>query len=310
MCKKLIFVLALVAMVMPVLAIDRGNYSETSPAVADQIFLKVDIDAQGQSNPNETDADWAAWEMSGYYGPLGTQLKNFGNDCIVQMRGITKTGGPGNLGGSRDRVDAVGVTNPNDMDKMLSDLVYVAHTAAGMGKDYIELSFRLGDKRAGWNIDITLWSWDPAFKGSGLAGFNGAGEQADSKRAAWSTTNPSTYAGNPDPNGYGYPTPPYVEGVTESNMPAGLQALSEITIEQGTAPWLSAFDDAYAMLYASTVNVTLDENGRVTLYGWADMLSQTGSQHVALNGFMLSIPEPATIALLGLGGLALIRRKR
>jgi len=312
MCKKLIFVLALVAMVSPALAIQRGHYSEGAYP-GDQILLKVDIDAQGNTGPNDTQAGWTAWEMPTMYGDFGPVAKNFGYGTgmpLVQIDGVTKTGGAGKISGSRDRVDGGDLTNPNDLTNVLSDLVYVKHTAAGMGKDYLKVSFNFGAAYADYEFDYTFFSWDPAFKGSGIAAFGGAGEQVDSKRVAWSTTNPATYADNSDPNGYGYPATPYVPGVTESNMPAGLLAVSEIALEQGTAPWLSAYDDAYGMLYSATLRARLDATGRIAFYGWADMLSQSGSQHAALNGFMISIPEPATIALLGLGGLALIRRKR
>lgn len=320
MCKKLILVLAIAAMVSPAWAIERGTYTDPGdqPYPGDGVLLKVDIDASGNSGPNDTQAGWEAWEMSGYYGPIGAQVKNFGIGTglpLVQIDGVTWASGAGNLGGSRDRLDgaAVETAADGDMANMLSDLVYVPHTTTGMGKDYIKVSMNFGSDYAGTDLQITLWGWDPAFAGNGLEGYGGAGEPEGSKIVAWSTTNPDDWLTNNgyDPNGYGYPAGPYEVGVTESNMPAGLQALvGDSAIELGTATWLSIFDDAMGMTYASTVEVTLDENGQIALYGWADMLTGTGSQHIALNGFMISVPEPATIALLGLGGLALIRRKR
>jgi hypothetical protein len=312
MCKKLILVLAIVAMASPAWAIQRQVHNDPpdGPYPGDGVLLKVDIDSFENSGPNETQAGWTAWEMDTYWGPMGAQAKNFGYPGlpIVQIDGVTWSGGAGNLGGSRNRDTNHGGEADNDMANMLGDLVYVGHSTSGMGKDYIKVSMNFGAAMAGTDLQITLWGWDPAFAGSGVDGYGGAGEQAGSKIAAWSTTNPDQWLTDNgyDPNGYGYHAT-----VGESNMPAGLAALvGDSAIMLGRAPYLSMFDDASAMTYASTVEVTLDENGQIVLYGWADMLSETGSQHIALNGFMVSIPEPATIALLGLGGLALIRRKR
>jgi len=305
MCRKLVFVLAMAAMVSTVLAVNvNDTFQETNGSTTLISILKVDIDAQGNTGPNDTQVGWEAWEMDGYYGPLGAQLKNF-DGKICQLEGYTWSGGAGNLGGSRDRVDDT-INDNSDFGGMLSDLAYVAHTTSGMGKDYIKLTIRLGAAYANRNLDVSVWSWDPAFAGSGLYG--GAGEPEGSKVACWSTTNPSQWLTDNgyDPNGYGYSSTP-----GESNMPAGLAALvGDSAIQLGTAPWLSDLDGAHGNTFASTVNVNTDSIGRVILYGWADMLYETGSQHIAINGFAVSVPEPATIALLGLGGLALIRRKR
>jgi hypothetical protein len=320
MCKKLILVLAMLAIVSPALAFNPGD-TFTDPgdqvygtygADGDNVILKVDINANGNSTYADTQDGWIPWEMDGYWGPIGAQSKNFGFGSympFITIDGITHTGGAGQFGGSRDRLDGVDGEQANDFANVLADLVYVPHTAAGMGKDYIKVTINYGPTMANVNLNVTMLGWDPAFAGNGLPGYGGAGEQEGSKQAAWSTTNPSTWlsANLPgEPNGYGYHST-----VGESNMPAGLQALvGDQAIMLGTAPWLSMFDGAIGMTFASTVNVTLDENGVIDLYGWAEMLSQSGSQHIALNGIVISLPEPATIALLGLGGLALIRRKR
>jgi hypothetical protein len=241
MCKKLIFVLAMLAMVVP--------------ATGDSIILKVDIDAYGYTGPNETQVGWEAWEMPNYWGPFGPVTKDFGYGSglpIVQIDGVTKTAGSGNLGGSRDRWG--GATDACDcvIGEMLSDLVYVAHTATGMGKDYFKVSFNFGSQRANQEFDFTFWGWDPAFS-MGPA-------PPDSKWMAWSTTDPNQWLtdnGYYDPNGYGYPSG------TDSNMPAGLMAIVNsggvdpnppgMALLQGDAPWVINYNDPLVMIFASTV---------------------------------------------------------
>ena len=77
----------------------------------------------------------------------------------------------------------------------------------------------------------------------------------------------------------------------------------------GLAPEL--LENAYAYSVTFTLNVPTNATGVgvLVVYGWNDMNEWAGSFHMPLNGFMV-VPEPATVALLGLGGLALLRRKR
>lgn len=310
MCKKLILVLAMLAIVVPASAATPGHWTDGDWTGGNQDILRVDIDASGTDDANDLQPGWNSWEMGAYWGPLTKESKIFDTPLgpmLATLDGITKTGGNDNLGGSRDRIDNEGATNDNDFAKMLSDLAYVAQTADGMGKDYMELSVTFGSDYAGWEMLITTWSWDIAFNGSGYGG--GAGEQEDTKWVAWSTSNPSDWLDDNgyDPNGYAYTSgPPY-----SSSMPAGLMALvGGYALQQGTAPWLTDTDNSYGMTFAATTKVTLDSNGRAVIYGWQDGWSITGSHHIALNGFDIQLPEPATIALLGLGGLTLLQKRR
>ncbi len=303
MCKKLIFVLAMLAMVVPASAIVRGV--DTPGADDDYIVLKLDIN-DPDTDPPKIQSGWTDWTMSGHWGPIGKQTKltmsELGDPIKVTLDAYTWSDGLGQLGGARDRI-AAGPDNTSDFGLMYPDLTYVPQTAPGLGQDYMILEVTMGTAYAGYSAQITTFCWDPAL--------DWASEQPGTKWMAWSTSNPGDYLdGIGEPNGYGYN--PTVEPY-ESNMPAGLMDLVGeygYALQQGRHTWLSEFDDADGMTYAATVEVTLDENGVATIYGWQDGWTETGSHHLALNGIVISLPEPATIALLGLGGLALIRRKR
>ena len=164
----------------------------------------------------------------------------------------------------------------------------------------------------------------------------------DDKFGVWSTQNPvnwlaANYApvqpGEPPQGGYGPKYTVYrpTELHTDSNMPNVISTVDGKTMwnaamvtgksarfqmdagatDPGDNPLGSWTVITCASFYATT-NPYLNPDypgGDITIYGWIDPTDWSGSMHMPLNGFEV-VPEPATVALLGLGGLALLRRKR
>ncbi len=139
--------------------------------------------------------------------------------------------------------------------------------------------------------------------------------QSTTNSQSWLNANGWGEGGMGEPNGgYGpinQPQPPNpATALTDSNMPPGLAAVAlahgdrifMMEPDEGP-PWMLG-DEHGAQFYATT-----DEDGAINIYGWIDATDWSGSMHMPLNGFMV-IPEPVTVALLGLGGLALLRRRR
>lgn len=271
MCKKLIFVLAMVMLAVPASA--QMQYPQ-------DVVLKVDIDGNYDpcASPSRTQEGWYSWPFTNAYsGEPITSIKNF-DGIVVQMKGVRADGGQPD---SRMRGD-----QPSDgLGDMHQDLIYIPKSdpCIGLGHDYFEFKFLAG-LRPDQDYEFTFWGWDSAF--------NPNNDTRGTDWNAWGIVNPSTY-------------PDYAPG-DDANKPP---MLARAPVYGEPYPGVP-FDEYYDMTYSASFIVHTDGNGRATMYGWQDPDAFEGSFHMPVNGFAVAIPEPATVALLGLGGLALLRRRR
>jgi hypothetical protein len=235
-------------------------------------FLSVDLN--GGNGP--TQPGWTGWNFAN--PPGGNSFSTTFSDGVS----VTLSSSPGSTGLlTRDRGNPS--PNTNNFDAMYEDFVGAGRNSSyGLGWNALEFAF--SGLVASAQYEFTFFCFDRS----------GANDTLD--RWLMGTTDPYTYI---DPaTGYAHS---YTPATVSNNFTPYLA-----TINPGNGLWPSTPYQYSASFFAPT-----DGNGNVTIYVWSDTVSFSNSQTASIvDGFQIGVPEPATIALLSLGGLALLRRKR
>jgi hypothetical protein len=283
MCRKLLilcFALAVIAMSTPVSA---------APSYATP--LKIDLNGTTGTSLGQTQAGWQGWDFVNS-PTTNTFTKAWtigGSKVSVELKGVKNDG---SNPGSRDRLNLP----DTKLGNVHEDIFFVSTTAAGvglLGLDYIQVSLSMGAAQAGKTFGIRTFSWDSAY--------NTSNDSYNDDYAAWGVVNPSTNGGYHSYRWDDPCTPGDENGIIKRNIPM----LAEWNM-QGAPPRKDNTVGAYQ--YSGYFETTADSTGKVVIYGWFDGSLQ-GSYHMPINGLTV-MPEPATVALLGLGGLALLRRRK
>jgi hypothetical protein len=281
MCRKLLilcFALVVIAMGTPVSA------SPTSVTP-----LRIDFNGEGVGQTNRTQPGWTGWDFdrSPTTNTFTKPITVGGDKMTVELKGVKNDG---SNPGSRMRGDQ---TNTK-LGNVHQDLFFVSNTAAGLlGRDYIQIKLTLGGAHANQPYRITAFAWDSAY--------NTFHDYSNDDYAAWGVVNPSINGGYHDWKWNDPCTTDVNEyGIDKRNVPILARHLMQGPPQSDPG--------VNALTYSSTFDVMADGSGIVTIYGWFDGAFE-GSFHMPINGLIV-VPEPMTVALLGLGGLALLRRRK
>jgi hypothetical protein len=303
-----------------------GNFLPTGPLT--NAFLSVDLNGGPLSsaaaptngwNENTTtggfSADnfsvlWTGWGGNQYSGGDNTQLPSSQSSPNVFASSISKTfsvggssyygvtntvsptvtatvsesgtassyaqGGGGATMNSRDRGSPSGANGLNDND-MFRDLLFAGGSGSNVqSSNYLQLS--LSGLAPNTAYTVATYSYD----------------SSGGHTTNWTATAPTVSNGI---SGYWAASP---VGNNTFTVPSGGE--QSITWTAGTTPAPAIF------------TLTSDGTGTINLYGWGgDGISGDASADTTyLDGFQIAVavPEPASLGLLAVGGLAMLRRRR
>jgi len=303
--KKLIVLLVVLGLSMPAMAAYMGT--ESNP-------LMVDV-THGTSSQSAR-AGYQNWAVANdWTSPVNCTFNNPEAEDpweipIGSLEAFKTAVTPNNNGGARAR---------NGGMAFVAGTGEYNQTGKGLGMNYLKLTVTgLAPDTA---YRVVVWSYEARNVWSMRT------DNPDSKFGVWSTLDPITWLTN---NGYGpggenttctlggYGPKFSIDNpvaTTDSNMPAAMQALALGDAQGARFSLMAPLSDGGNHIgqqndyCAKILDVMTTSGGSLALYGWIDMTDWAGSAHMPIHGLVI-IPEPMTIALLGLGGLALIRRKR
>lgn len=255
--------------------------------------LKVDLNGNNASGDTaRTQPGWEGWDFE-FAPTVNTFNKAWiigGSKVSVELKGIKYDGTNPQTRMRSDQPSA-------ELGDVHQDFFFVATTAADLGLcglDYIQIRFAFGHEVANQTFRVTVWDYDDAFSTTQ--------DPYHSVYGAWGIVNPSTYGGYQVTRWDDPCTPEDENGIYKNPVPT----LARTYIHG--RPYPAESNDITAFTYSSTFEITTDDNGCASIYGWYDGDYWCCSYHMPINGFMI-VPEPAIVLLLGFGAVMLRKRK-